>query len=137
MIQVVPLETATRAEPLLRQLRSDLNDATFATRLARAVTQGYRVLGAEDAKGALVGALGYRISDDLCWGRTFYVDDLIVDKTNRGAGIGQALMSAARQIARPSCDHIRLCSGMTRLDAHRFYEAQGLARFSFQFVATP
>ena len=137
MILVQPLEKAADAAPLLRQLRSALDDATFAMRLARAVTQSYRVLGAQDASGVLIGALRYRISDDLCWGRTLYIDDLIVDPTHRRAGIGQALMSAARETAQQSCDHIRLCSGLSRADAHRFYEVQGLACFSFQFVSTP
>ena len=137
MIQIAPLENAMWAEPLLRQLRSDLDDLAFTTRLARAAAQGYRVLRARDASGALVGALGYRIRDDLCWGRTLYVDDLIVVPTRRGAGIGQGLMSFAREIARKSVDHIRLCSGVSRADAHRFYEANGLVRSSFQFVATP
>ena len=137
MIEVRALEAATEAAPLLRQLRSTLDDATFATRLSRAVAQGYRVLGAFDATDALLGALGYRVNEDLHWGRTFYLDDLVVDAEARGQGIGAALLAQARVLATQECDHIRLCSGLNRTDAHRFYERAGLRPTSLQFFAVP
>ncbi|PTX03480.1 GNAT family N-acetyltransferase [Pararhodobacter aggregans] len=135
MIRVVPLQRAAEAAPLLRVLRATLDDATFALRLERAEAQGYRVLAALDGS-AMVGALGYRLSDDLTWGRTLYVDDLVVAPDRRSSGIGRALLAEARaQAATSNCDHLRLCSGLSRIDAHRFYEANGLQRFSLQFVA--
>ena len=135
MITVRALDDAARAEALLRQLRNALDDATFFERLARAKAQGYRVIAAFDAENAMHGVLGYRIADDLCWGRTFYVDDLVVDRRVRGQGYGAALMKHACALAAEDCDHMRLCSGLSREEAHRFYETHRLERKSYQFVA--
>ncbi len=132
MITVALLDHAADAAPMLRLLRDRLDEATFARRLARAEDQGYRVLAAYDGE-RMVGALGYRLTDDLFWGRSFYVDDLVVDPARRSAGIGAALLDHARELA-ASCDHLRLCSGLNRTDAHRFYEANGMTRFSVQFI---
>ncbi|MEO0484888.1 MAG: GNAT family N-acetyltransferase [Pseudomonadota bacterium] len=134
MTRIAPMEDPMDAAPLLRQLRTQLDDATFAHRLSRAVAQGYRVIGAFDAADVLIGALGYRITDDLCWGRTLFIDDLVVAPATRGQGIGAQLLAHARALAQTDCDHMRLCSGLSRTQAHRFYEANGLARFSLQFV---
>ena len=133
MIRIAALDRPTDAEALLRTLRTTLDDAAFAVRLARAEAQGYRVLAAYEDE-TMVGVLGYRITDDLCWGRTFYVDDLVVAPDKRGAGIGARLLAEAKRMAKGTCDHLRLGSGLTRHDAHRFYETQGLRRFSVQFV---
>ncbi len=134
MIRVAPLADAAEAAPVLRILRQGLDDALFAERLRRAVAQGYRVLGAHE-ETALSGVLGYRVTDDLFWGRTLFVDDLVVVPARRGAGIGARLLGAAKGIAKQSsCDHLRLCSGLDRGAAHRFYETNGLTRRSLQFV---
>jgi len=134
MIQVIALSDAGRAEDLLRTLRATLDDATYTSRLKNAVANGYCILGLED-DGAMVGALGYRITFDLCWGKSLCVDDLVVAPDLRGGGHGGALLAAAKAIAQDAqCDHMRLCSGLTRLDAHRFYETNGFGGFSKQFV---
>ena len=134
MITIRALEDPREAEPVLRILRHTLDDADFERRLARAVAQGYRVLAAMRGD-EIIGALGYRFVDDLYWGRTLFVDDLIVDPERRSAGVGAALLNRAREIAADTCDHIRLCSGLVRKDAHRFYESHGLSSTSLQFAA--
>lgn len=83
MIQVIALSDAGRAEDLLRTLRATLDDATYTSRLKNAVANGYCILGLED-DGAMVGALGYRITFDLCWGKSLCVDDLVVAPDLRG-----------------------------------------------------
>jgi len=134
MISVSPAHDIRRAVPLLSELRNTLDPDTFAKRLTAAVEAGYQIMIAEQ-DGVVVGVLGYRIALDLCWGSTFYIDDLNVDPTLRSSGVGAQLLTAAKSAAREAgCDHIRLCSGLTRTDAHRFYEAQGMQGFSKQFV---
>lgn len=136
MIAVAELADLSLAAPVLRELRGALDDATFARRLAAARTQGYRVLAAWDG-AAMVGALGCRLIEDLCWGRSLFIDDLVVTETRRGQRIGDALMAAAERLAAEAgCDHLRLCSGHARTDAHRFYQARGIEPRSLHF-ATP
>lgn len=134
MTTISDIEDITLAIPLLADLRAALDPATLATRLSAAVVGGYRVLGATQG-GEIMGVLGYRIIHDICWGRTLYVDELTIMPHARGTGIGGALLEAAKARAMDEkCDLMRLCSGLTRLDAHRFYEAHDLKGFSKQFV---
>ncbi|MEM9394619.1 MAG: GNAT family N-acetyltransferase [Pseudomonadota bacterium] len=133
MIHLLHLESAAEAERLLRLLRNALNDESFAYRLKEAEAQGYKVVAAY-SDDRMVGALGYRITCDLFWGKTLYVDDLIVDPAHRAKGVGASLLTEVRQLATSSCDHLRLCSGLNRSDAHRFYETNGMAKFSYQFI---
>jgi GNAT superfamily N-acetyltransferase len=134
MTKVIDLTHSQSALPLLKELRSSLNDDIFLARLDTAIKGGYRVMGLLKNE-TVVGVLGYRIVHDICWGKTFYVDDLNVSPDIRGSGIGGQLIEAAKHKAREeSCDHLRLCSGLTRTDAHRFYEAHDLNGFSKQFV---
>ena len=122
------------AVPVLRLLRGAVPEAVLAARLEAARREGYRVLLAYEG-GDVTGVLGFRVTTDLCWGRTFYVDDLVVRPEWRGQGVGARLLARARETAdEMRCDHLRLCSGLSREEAHRFYEAQGLRRSSLQFV---
>ena len=122
------------AVPLLKSLRTDLSDEVFANRFAAARANGYRLLAAHHGT-AFVGILGYVVNETLHWGRTLFVDDLIVDPDQRGCGIGAALITAAcNQGIAQGCDNLRLCSGLNREDAHRFYEMRGMSRSSYQFV---
>ena len=133
-IRTEPLADPAEAEAVLLALRGDLDAAGFARRLAAAVAQGYAVIAAFDGP-AMVGALGYRLVDDLRWGRSLFVDDLVVLPARRGQGIGAALMRAAEDVAAAEgCDALRLCSGLDRTEAHRFYEAQGMDRLSLHFA---
>ncbi|WP_415919567.1 GNAT family N-acetyltransferase [Tateyamaria sp. SN6-1] len=119
--------------PILRVLRADLDPAHFESRLAHALQHGYRALVTRDRDACL----GFRITHDVHWGKTFFIDDLVVRPHLRGTGIGAALMDHAHKEADAmGCDVLRLCSGLTRTDAHRFYERNGLNRVSLQF-STP
>lgn len=136
MTEIRQLEKAADAAPMLRLLRDKLDDYTFVSRLRAAEAQGYRVLAAFLGE-EMIGALGYRITHDLCWGSTFYIDDLVVDPAHRSDGVGAALLAAARELASGTSDQMRLCSGLGRAEAHRFYEKNGMTKFSYQFVAAP
>ncbi|MBT0959344.1 GNAT family N-acetyltransferase [Alphaproteobacteria bacterium KMM 3653] len=132
-VVIEPCGEVSVIAPLLRVLRDGLEASLFEARLTRAIAGGYHALVAR-GDGGVLGCLGYRLCDDICWGRTFYVDDLVVLPQARGSGVGGALWDAAKaEGAAQGCDHLRLCSGLSRAEAHRFYEANGLARTSLQF----
>ena len=66
---------------------------------------------------------------DRCW-----LEDLAVDPESRSAGIGAALLAAAKDWARErGASHLELDSGEDRHDAHRFYERERPAWRSKQF----
>lgn len=134
MIVIEHLQDPAPAAPLLRVLRVALNEELFHARLSLAWDEGYRLIAARDGAD-VVGALGYRIVRDIHWGRTLYVDDLIVEDARRSDGVGAQLIDAAKARAHDlACDHIRLCSGLDRAAAHRFYAKNGFERSSLQFV---
>lgn len=116
--------------PILKVFRSGLDDALLDIRLSRSLKGGYLAFIAHGGNGLL----GYRLTEDVYWGKTFYIDDLVVLPHLRGTGIGAALLERAKVEARAlGCDHVRLCSGLSRTNAHRFYEQNGLERTSLQF----
>lgn len=61
--------------------------------------------------------------------RTLYVDDLCVDKSARGQGIGKALMQKATEEARAlGCYNLDLNVWACNTDAIRFYEKIGMQK---------
>ena len=59
--------------------------------------------------------------------KTLYIDDLCVDESLRGRGIGRELYEAALSLARESgCYNLTLNVWSCNPSAMRFYEAQGL-----------
>lgn len=63
----------------------------------------------------------------LCPVRTFYLDDLCVDRACQGQGVGTALMQAVRlEAVRRHCHHLTLHVWQGNDSARTFYEAQGL-----------
>ena len=120
--------------PVLRQLRPGLDAATFPGRV-RALEEGHGYLLAalwEDGEARAVA--GFRIAENLAWGRFLYVDDLVTDAHHRGLGLGGELLSWLIERAREAgCDEVHLDSGVDRMDAHRFYEGHGLAFASHHF----
>jgi GNAT superfamily N-acetyltransferase len=62
------------------------------------------------------------------YGQRAWVEDLAVSPDHRSAGVGKALLDAARDWARGrGATHLELDSGDARGDAHRFYEREGPA----------
>ena len=130
MTHIAILSDPDRAKELCRTPRPSLEDDRRKTWRAHAVA----LLGIEEG-GRLLAVLGYRITFGLCWGKSLYVDDLVVAPDLRLGGYGRALLYAAKAIARGEhCDHTSLCSGLTRVAACRFFKTSGLSGFSKQFV---
>lgn len=85
---------------VMRELRPHLSSASaFAEQVRRQAEQGYRLLAVWD--GAQVAALaGYRLQENLLYGRFLYVDDLIAAANVRRCGLGGMLIDALRAEAR-------------------------------------
>ena len=81
----------------------------------------------DDGEGALVGLCSAYIDlESVRYGRRCWIEDLAVDPEHRSAGIGKALLAAAKEWAREKgATHVELDSGSARVDAHRFYEREG------------
>lgn len=102
--------------PVMQELRPHLSDrATYIAQIAQQRTQGYRLLAAW-RDGAIVGLAGYRLQDNLIYGRFVYVDDLVVTASLQRTGRGERLLQAARQQAIAlHCKHFVLDTTSVRL----------------------
>ncbi len=119
--------------PVMSQLRSTIDQSEFEQRVTEAQISGYRLYTARE-DGRILGALGFRITNDLAWGRQLYIDDLVIDEEVRGSGIGKALLDFAKEeAAKAGCKQLRLCSSLNRTDAHRFYEREGVEKKGYAF----
>ena len=120
---------------VMKELRPHLSDpATYAAQIARQRAQGYRLLAAW-RDGAIVGLAGYRLQDNLIYGRFIYVDDLVVTASLHRGGFGEGLLQAARQQAVAlHCKHFVLDTGLHMALAQRFYFRQGLLAKGMHFV---
>ena len=62
------------------------------------------------------------------------VEDVVVDESARGQGIGLAMMSLAMDKCRQAgCYKMMLSSNLSRTDAHRFYESLGFEKHGYSF----
>jgi GNAT superfamily N-acetyltransferase len=99
---------------------------------------GYRLLGAfsPDRKPA-VAVAGFRVGDNLAWGRYLYVDDLSTVPEARREGHASALLDwLIHEGRRLKCDQLHLDSGVgsERFVAHRLYHNYGMAIYAHHFA---
>jgi GNAT superfamily N-acetyltransferase len=92
--------------------------------------RGYRLVagyGKAAREEEVVAVAGFTFRENLAAGRHMYVEDLVVDSNCRSRGVGTSLFAWLEQEAQKcGCDSIHLDSGLQRIDAHRFYEQQGM-----------
>lgn len=124
--------------PVMRELRPKYDDQTrFVARIREQQETGYRLAFREDEDGRPVAAAGFRVGENLAWGRFLYVDDLVTLPDARSKGHGRALLEWLRARAREEgCRELHLDSGVHRKDAHRFYAREGMTFSSHHYSET-
>ncbi|MBR4211813.1 MAG: GNAT family N-acetyltransferase [Oscillibacter sp.] len=83
---------------------------------------------ADTVQGYLICMLKQAVNDNILTDiKTLYIDDLCVDETLRGTGVGQALYEHAVAFARESgCYNVTLNVWALNPSALRFYERRGM-----------
>lgn len=135
MLRHADTQEALRAcYAVMKQLRPHLqSEAEFLERVARQAAEGYRVL-AEWQGDQPVALAGYRLQENLVYGKFLYVDDLITTEAARGSRCGARLLDALSDIAAQSgCVRLTLDTGLANALAQRFYFRQGLLTSSMRF----
>jgi GNAT superfamily N-acetyltransferase len=109
-----------------RQLGYDVDSSTVEAALPKVIGSGSTVLVAE-AGGRVVGWIHGYESVLVQYPRPFAeVGGLVVDESERGSGIGRALVDAIEQwAATQGLSEVRLRSGSMRQGARTFYESLG------------
>jgi GNAT superfamily N-acetyltransferase len=117
-------EEVARRHSVMRELRPHLELGPFVEQVLRQHAGGYRLAFLEEADSVQACA-GFRISENLAWGRFLYVDDLVTASAARSTGLGAELFAWLMAKARAAgCARLELDSGVQRFAAHRFYLRQ-------------
>ena len=140
MREIVELTTDAdlrQAWPVMRKLRTHLDEDAFLDLVGRMRPDGYRLFALRDA-GEIVALAGITVTTNLYDLRHVWVYDLVTRADRRSEGHGQALLEWVEEFGRrEGCARIALSSGVQRIDAHRFYERKlGYARVSHVFRKT-
>ena len=62
------------------------------------------------------------------------IQELIVDETIRGQGIGKRLFHKAKEVAaKNDCSQLEVCCNHKRTQSHKFYCAQGMTNNHYKF----
>ena len=119
--------------PVMAELRPHIQPEDFLSRVRRQQTGGFQLacLVADDVKAVA----GFRISENLAYGKFLYVDDLVSKSDDRSKGYGGALFDWLVDLAREhDCDQFHLDSGVHRFSAHRFYLTKRMEIASHHFA---
>ena len=87
------------------------------------------------SKDKLIGFCSVVIKDSL-WqeGKIGYINELVVDVSHRGNGIGMGLLNKAIEFAKENmCKRIELDSAFFREEAHKFYLKNGFEKRAYLF----
>ena len=115
-------EEIARCHAVMVQLRQQLSHEEFCARARRQIDHcGYELVQLSH-DGDVRAVAGFRVSENLAWGKYLYVDDLVTDETTRSMGHGEAMLRWLIERARSQdCDELHLDSAVQRFAAHRFY----------------
>ena len=120
--------------PVMRELRPQISEDRFVARIRSQEESGYRLAYILEPEGVVTVA-GFRIGENLAWGRYLYVDDLVTHPGHRSKGHGSRLLAWLRESAvSEGCEQLHLDSGAQRKQAHRFYEREGMTAAGLHFV---
>jgi GNAT superfamily N-acetyltransferase len=95
----------------------------------------YRVHVAE-MDGRMVGTFALLVMDNLghMGASGGILEEVVVDNTLRGKGIGKKMMDYAHDLCRQyGCYKMTFSSNLKREDAHRFYASLGFKRHGYSF----
>jgi GNAT superfamily N-acetyltransferase len=120
--------------PVLQELRQDLTAEQLSDVYAEGHPQGLRFTAVYDGENCAAVA-GWRLMATTVALRKLYVDDLVTASSQRGRGLGAALLCELQSRAREAgCQAIDLDSGTARTDAHRFYFRERMGITSLHFT---
>lgn len=125
---------------LFRQLGED-DGATLTVEEARAVFNDFRQypcyhVHVAELGGRLVGTFSLLIMHNLGHhgAPSAVLEDVVVDGSLRGKGVGTAMMEYAHDVCREhGCYKMTFSSNRNREAAHRFYESLGFRRHGYSF----
>ncbi|MGF7155417.1 GNAT family N-acetyltransferase [Novosphingobium gossypii] len=134
--ELTTADQLSAAVPVMRVLRPHLepSDEAIVRRLRCQMEQGYRLLALRRGTDILALA-GFRIQENLVFGRFLYLDDLVVAIDARKQGHAETLLAAVREIAITSgLDVLALDTALTNTGAQRVYHRAGYETVAYHLI---
>lgn len=125
-----------RCIPVMRVLRPHLeqDDTAVVGRILRQMADGYRLLALLDGTEVLA-LTGFRFQENLVFGRSIYIDDLVVAPEARRQGHAEALLQRIREIAgNANLRVIALDTALTNVGAQKVYERCGYEKVAYHLI---
>lgn len=118
-----------RAFPVMKQLRTHLDEDTFLELVLEAQAKDHYKIFALIDEGEVVAVTGFKTMITLYYGRFVWVCDLVTDRNKRSQGYGEKLLTFVHEWAKEyNYESVALSSGIQRADAHDFYEAKWIMK---------
>jgi GNAT superfamily N-acetyltransferase len=118
---------------LMAVLRPHLIKSDFPNRVSRQMEQGYQLRALENANDPLA-LIGYRLVENLIFGKFLYIDDLVTATNHKRKGYAGQLLDWAIQFSiDEGCQAVQLDSGFQNTDAHRLYLNKGFQLSAHHF----
>ena len=133
--EAVTDEEVAATYTVMSQLHPHLVEEEYVGRVRRMREEsGYSLVSILEDEYAMAVA-GYRISEFLAHGKRLHIDDLVTDEAYRRGGYGKLLFDWLVERARSAgCTQLRLDSGVSRPDTHRFYFREKMRISSYHFA---
>lgn len=136
----IKIRQATSEHEILRTyesmccLRQFSNKEDYLLRIKKIFdSDGYKLYFAE-YEGNVVSVMGFKICENIGWGRYLYIEDFVTDEKYRSMGYGSEFFDWVVGYAKNAgCDQVRLESATFRNKAHRFYIRKGMDISCFHF----
>ncbi len=126
--------TLERCYAVAQELRPHLSATQFIEQVLRQQAAGYHLMYLQ-ADDGVISILGYRLTEQLAWGKAVYIDDLATLSSARGLGYGSILLKWAIEKARAEhCQQVHLDTGTQRHTAHRLYLNHGFELRSYHMI---
>ena len=127
-------DAIAKCYPVLSQLRPHLDREGFVEGVEHLMRSGYH-LAYFEPENQIHAVAGFRLIENLAWGKYLYLDDLVTDENSRSRGYGRMLFDWLVEHARQnSCQQFHLDSGVMRYFAHKFYLNRGMIIGAHHFM---
>lgn len=126
-------EEILACHPVMAELRPQYTSGQLLEKVRRLMAEERFQLAYLDDDG-IKSVAGIRMGDWLPTGKYLEIEDFVTAEAARSKGYGKALLAWVCDYAkRNGCENVHLVSATHRVDAHRFYEREGLPKVAWMF----
>jgi GNAT superfamily N-acetyltransferase len=126
-------EEILACHPVMAELRPQYTSEQLLEKVRRLMADhGFELAFLDD--DGIKAVAGIRMGEWLPTAKYLEVEDLVTAEAARSHGYGKALLDWVCDYAkRNGCENVHLVSATHRVDAHRFYEREGMPKIAWMF----